>query len=72
VHYPFPDQLALECLADGNGLSERRDAAVHILDGFAELTFRTQRHASTFTGLRYFVLLVRVPGTCSIRLVDWR
>jgi len=37
VHHAFPYHLTLECLANGHGLGERRGAAVHALNGFAEL-----------------------------------
>ena len=33
MHHAFPYRLALECLADRNGLRSRGDAAVHLLDG---------------------------------------
>ena len=37
MHHAFLFGLALECLADGNRLGERRGAAVHVLDGFPKL-----------------------------------
>ena len=32
VHHAFPYDLTIECLADGDGLGERRGATVHALD----------------------------------------
>ena len=37
MHHAFLFGLALECLAAGNRLGERRGAAVHVLDGFPKL-----------------------------------
>jgi hypothetical protein len=37
VHHAFPYRLALECLAHGNRLRERRPAAVHVFDSIFKL-----------------------------------
>ena len=49
MHDAFPYRLAVECLANGDCLGQRRGAAMHTFDGFAELIgFRhSNRHTVT-------------------------
>jgi len=39
VHHAFPYHPAFKRLTDRNGLRQRRGAAVHFLDGFAQLVY---------------------------------
>ena len=52
MHHAFPYRLTFECLADRNGLGERRGAAVHVLDGLFEVTW-ILRHLAETLGAKF-------------------
>ena len=69
MDHPFPNGLAMDGLADGDGLGERGAAAVLAFYRLSKLNLGHTDHAGDTSGvvfLRYAVLLVLVPGSCSI------